>query len=76
LNELIKSYNYAAINEKNSLAKNTLSFVEERLNAVAQDLDSIERGIQKYKSGMGAIDISTQGQLFLENVSKNDPKNK
>ncbi|HVG13086.1 MAG TPA: polysaccharide biosynthesis tyrosine autokinase, partial [Flavisolibacter sp.] len=74
LNELIRSYNLTAINEKNSLAKNTLSFVEERLNAVAKDLDSIERKIQQYKSGRNAIDISTQGQLFLQNVSTNDQK--
>ncbi|HZH94889.1 MAG TPA: Wzz/FepE/Etk N-terminal domain-containing protein, partial [Flavisolibacter sp.] len=74
LNELIRSYNYTAIYEKNSLAKNTLSFVEERLNAVAKDLDAIERKVQQYKSGTGAVDISTQGQLFLENVSQNDQK--
>ena len=74
LNELIKSYNFAALDEKNNLAKNTLSFVEERLNAVAKDLDSIEIKIQRYKSGKGAIDISTQGQLFLQNVSTNDQK--
>jgi tyrosine-protein kinase Etk/Wzc len=74
LNELIRSYNFASINEKNSLAQNTLAFLEERLNGVARDLDSIERKIQQYKSGRGAIDISTQGQLFLENVSTNDQK--
>ncbi len=74
LNELIKSYNFAAINEKNVLAKNTLSFVEDRLNAVGKDLDSIENKIQRYKSGKGAVDISTQGQLFLQNVSTNDQK--
>ncbi len=74
LNELIKSYNLAAINEKNNLAKNTLSFVEDRLNAVGKDLDSIENKIQRYKSGKDAVDISTQGQLFLQNVSANDQK--
>ncbi|MEJ7912691.1 MAG: GNVR domain-containing protein, partial [Chitinophagaceae bacterium] len=74
LNELIKSYNFTAINEKNNLAKNTLSFVEDRLNAVARDIDSIEKKIQQYKSVRGATDISTQGQLFLQNVSANDQK--
>jgi tyrosine-protein kinase Etk/Wzc len=74
LDELVLAYNKAAINDKNSLAVNTLSFVEERLNFVAHDLDSIEREIQSYKSRKGAIDIGAQGRLFLQNVSDNDQK--
>jgi tyrosine-protein kinase Etk/Wzc len=72
LNQLIVMYDRAAIDEKNSLAKNTLQFVEERLNIVAQDLDSIEKNVQRYKAGTGSADISTQGQLYLQNVSSND----
>ena len=30
--------------------------------------------MQQYKSGKGAVDISAQGQLFLQNVSANDQK--
>jgi capsular exopolysaccharide synthesis family protein len=72
VNELISMYDQAAVNEKNSLAKNTLQFVNERLNIVSTDLDSIEQTVQKYKAGTGAQDISTQGQLYLQNVSNND----
>jgi tyrosine-protein kinase Etk/Wzc len=74
LNELIINYDRAAIKEKNSLAQNTLAFVEERLSAVTKDLNSIERQIQQFKSNKGVVDISTQGRLFLENVSENDQK--
>lgn len=74
LNGLIKAYNNAAIRDKNSLAANTLSFVDERLNIVGHGLDSIERLLQQYKSSRGAVDISQQGQLFLQNVSTNDQK--
>ncbi len=72
LNQLVVMYDRAAIDEKNSMAKNTLQFVEERLNIVAKDLDSIEKNVQSYKAGSGASDISTQGQLYLQNVSQND----
>jgi tyrosine-protein kinase Etk/Wzc len=72
VNELIAMYDQAAVNEKNSLAKNTLQFVNERLNIVSTDLDSIEKTVQKYKTGTGSQDISTQGQLYLQNVSNND----
>ncbi|MEO7046303.1 MAG: GumC family protein, partial [Ferruginibacter sp.] len=74
LNELIASYDEAAISEKDKLARNTLAFVEGRLNVVAHDLDSIEKKVQQYKSGKGAVDIGTQGQIFLSNVSSNDQK--
>ena len=74
LDQLVSEYNKAAIEDKNSLALNTLAFVEERLNFVTHDLDSIEQKIQHYKSTKGAVDVGSQGRLFLENVSANDQK--
>ena len=74
LNQLIASYEQSILNEKDALARNTLSFVEDRLSLVSHDLDSIEKKIQQYKSGTGAVELSTQGQLFLQNVSANDQK--
>lgn len=74
LNQLLVNYDNAGMVEKNSLAKNTLHFVEERLNVIAHDLDSIEKNVQRYKSGSRATDIGTQGQLYLQNVSANDQK--
>jgi len=69
LNELISAYNDASLNDKNTLAANTLVWVDERLNNVKQYLDSIEKRIQHYKSSQGAIDIGSQGTLYLETVS-------
>ncbi|HEY1871714.1 MAG TPA: GumC family protein, partial [Chitinophagaceae bacterium] len=74
LNELIAVYNNAAITEKNKLADNTLIFLDERLGIVKHDLDSIEQQLKQYKSTSGAVDISSQGALFLQNVSANDQK--
>ena len=74
INELIRVYNLATINDKNVLASNTLNFVEERLKYVAKDLESIELQLQHYKTNKGAINIGEQGKLFLENVSMNDQK--
>ncbi len=74
LSSLINSYNKVSNSEKESLAENTLSFVDERLKAVKHDLDSIEKRVQRYKSSESAIDISQQGNLYLQNVSTNDQK--
>jgi len=74
INQLITIYDKVSITEKNTLAVNTLAFINEQLDHAAQDLDTIERKIQQYRSGSGAIDISTQGASFLRNVSENDQK--
>lgn len=74
LNELLSAYNVAMLKDKNTLAANTLRFVEDRLNHVSRDLTGIERKIEQYKSSQEAVDVSAQGKLFLENVSANDQK--
>ncbi|MGH2563391.1 MAG: GumC family protein, partial [Ginsengibacter sp.] len=74
LNQLIEAYDQSTINEKDKLARNTLAFVEDRLSLVAHDLDSIEKKVQQYKSDKGAVDVGTQAQLYLQNVSGNDQK--
>ena len=74
LNELIKSYQESANQEKDALARNTLSFVNTRLALVSHDLDSIEQRVQQFKSSNLAVDISAQGQLYLQNVSANNQK--
>lgn len=74
LNGLISVYNAAAINDKNALASNTLKFINERLELVVSELDSVELGIQKYKTDEGIVDITAQGQLYLDNVGANDQK--
>ncbi len=74
LDELIAVYNRASLDEKNKLATNTSTFVQKRLKEVELELSDIERKAQGYKSTQGAVDISTQGQLFLKSVNETDQK--
>ncbi len=74
LNDLMDVYEKASLQDKNMLAKNTMVFVEKRLEQVARQLDSVEAKMQKYKSQTGAFNINTQGDLFLKSVSDNDQK--
>ncbi|HZG25544.1 MAG TPA: polysaccharide biosynthesis tyrosine autokinase, partial [Chitinophagaceae bacterium] len=74
LNNLLAAYSKAILDDKNTLASNTLAFVEDRLDNVTKELAAIEQKAQKYRSNKNAIDISTQGRLFLENVSQNDQR--
>jgi tyrosine-protein kinase Etk/Wzc len=74
LKGVLAAYNQILTDEKTNIAANTSTFVDDRLKTVKSDLDSIERKIQQYKSNRDAVDISTQGQLYLQNVSSNDQK--
>ncbi len=74
LNGLIAAYNRAAVNDKNAQALNTLKFINERLRLVVSGLDSVELGIQKYKTNEGIVDLTAQGQSYLDGVGLNDQK--
>lgn len=74
LNELIKAYDRANITEKNRLAANTESFVRARLDSVQTEIDAINQKKQSYKTSTGAINTSSQGELFLKSVNENDQK--
>jgi tyrosine-protein kinase Etk/Wzc len=74
LNELINVYDHASIDDKNQLAMNTISFVENRLLYVKKELDSAESSLQRNKTQNGGGDLSEQGTAYLQNVSANDQK--
>jgi len=74
LDGLMLYYNITLSRDKDELIASTLGFVEDRLQKVAHELDSIEQTIQKYRYTNGVIDVSTQGRIFLENVSSVDQK--
>ncbi len=74
LNGILNAYVNTSLTDKNALAANTLNFLQDRLVSVSKDLSGIEQKLQQYKSAQGAVDVSTQGRLYLENVSANDQK--
>jgi capsular exopolysaccharide synthesis family protein len=74
LNELIRVYDVAAINDKNAFSSKTLSIVEGRLTQVQHQVDSIQSLINQYKSRNGIVDLSEQSSMFLKTVGDNDQK--
>jgi capsular exopolysaccharide synthesis family protein len=74
LNELIRSYDRANVDEKNRLAINTEAYVRERLDSVQREIDAINGKKTTYKSSRGAQDLSEKGALFLKTVTENDQR--
>ncbi len=72
LNHLILAYNQKAVSDRNDLAANTLTFIEDRMATVENELDKLEISIQQFKSSKGAVDLSEQGKLYLQDVGAYD----
>ncbi|QTE22529.1 GumC family protein [Polaribacter cellanae] len=74
LDELVKQYNLDAINDKSEVSKKTKEFLEERLAKVYLDLASIQDSAKNYKKDNRITGLSKEGELALENASKNNEK--
>ncbi|TDG37695.1 polysaccharide biosynthesis tyrosine autokinase [Pedobacter changchengzhani] len=74
LNTLAQVYNEAAFEDKNQTVKNTLAFINKKLEPITGELTSVEKQVEQFKSSQGIIDMSAQGDLYLGNVKSNDLK--
>lgn len=66
LHQIIEQYNLNAIVDKNMLASNTASFIEERMNIITAELSEAEKTVAQYKEKNKIADIETQARLILE----------
>ncbi|KAA9340707.1 GumC family protein [Adhaeribacter soli] len=74
LNNLIYAYDQAALNERNTLAANTMAFIEDRIKLIEKDLENVEEKVQQYKSSQGVVNLGEQSKLYLQSVGENDRK--
>lgn len=70
LNELVVQYNKDAIEDRNMVATNTAQFIEERLEIITKELDSVETDKVIFKQENNLTDIESEAQLFLESASE------
>lgn len=70
LNELVVQYNKDAIEDRNMVATNTAEFIEERLQIITKELDSVETDKVIFKQENKLTNIEAEAQLFLESASE------
>lgn len=70
LNVLIQKYVAGNLIDKNRIADSTISFIEERLMLVGEELGSIEGNIQRFRQDSRVTDIEAQSKLLIENSSE------
>lgn len=74
LKELIEAYKLSAFEDRDAVAKNTLDFIESRMGEVGEQLEKVEKELENYRSKEGVIDLSKQGNLYLQNVGEYDKR--
>lgn len=70
LDQLILEYNRSAIEDKNLIAGNTANFINERLDIINGELDSVETGKETFKEQNRLTDIQAESQMFIQNASE------
>ena len=63
--QMIEQYNLNAIVDKNMIATNTASFIEDRLNIITKELSEAEEAVSEYKEKNNIADLNAQAQLVL-----------
>ncbi len=70
LDQLIFEYNQEAIEDKNLIARNTAFFIDERLNIINSELDSVESGKAEFKETNKLTDIQAESSIIIQDVSE------
>lgn len=69
LNSIIENYNKYGIDEKNVTTKRTAEFLQKRINLIEEDLKSVERTVENYKTDNHLTDIAAEAKIIIEKSS-------
>ena len=69
LDNLVAQYNNDAVEDKNLTAKNTNDFINQRILIVNEELSSVEKGAEKFKTSNQLTDLATEAGLAVQSKS-------
>ena len=72
LQTLIDIYNRQGLEDKNRVTDNTISFLSDRLSAVADELRGVEGSVQKLKQNNKLTDLSSDAQQYVTSSQQVD----
>lgn len=70
VNGLVTAYNTDAVENKNQVSKNTLNFLNERLDVITEELSEVESEKEQFKRENSLLDIQTKAELGVETSSE------
>lgn len=72
INELIAQRKAGAINDKNEVASNTSTFINDRMKFISLELSDVEDVGQQYKTKHNLVDVTTDASQYLAKESATD----
>ncbi|TPG65540.1 GumC family protein [Hymenobacter nivis] len=69
LNKLIEVYDEEAMNDKNSIASNTIAFIDDRLKYLGAEVSNVEKKVEEFKQKNQVADVTSQINQSLEEAS-------
>lgn len=70
INSLIAAYNGDAMEDKRIVARQTATFIDNRLAVISQELGNVDKEIEQFKRKNDIFDLSTEAQRMLTESSK------
>lgn len=71
LDMLVHVYNEDAILDKNKVSKKTITFINDRLEIIGKNLDSINNNLKDFKTKNNLTDVEEEAKLTLQIFSQN-----
>ena len=65
ISKMVELYNLDAVLDKNIMATNTAEFINDRLNIITLELDTVERAVETYMQEHGLTNIDQEVNLAL-----------
>ncbi|WP_121809981.1 GumC family protein [Mucilaginibacter kameinonensis] len=72
IDDLIRVYMAASVEQKRRSTQNTIKFVEERLGSITSELNNVESKYQGYKSARGITELADQSSVYVGNAQTNE----
>ncbi len=72
VNQLMEEYRIKTIEDKNQTDEQTLQFINDRMDSLGHDLDSIEKIKLRYQMDHDVIDLQAQASNYFQNFGETD----
>ncbi|MBC6610305.1 polysaccharide biosynthesis tyrosine autokinase [Hymenobacter sp. BT507] len=69
VNKLVQVYNKEALEDRNVMATNTITFLDDRLKYITGELSDVEKSVAQYKSSNELTDVTTQASNYVEQAT-------
>ncbi len=70
VNQVMEEYASLIVEEKREISSITMQFIDERLDTLKYELESVETGLQQFREKNEVIDLNAQSQLFFGEMTE------